>query len=225
MIILLMEVKIHHSWRQRLNSEFSKEYFQKLVAFIKSEYRSNTVYPSGPLIFRAFDECPLDKVKVVIVGQDPYHGNGQANGLSFSVGREVSIPPSLKNIFKELKNDIGKDVPSNGELDHWAKQGVLLLNATLTVRAGSAGSHQGYGWEEFTDSVIHALNDEKVHLVFILWGKYAQEKGNFIDREKHLVIESAHPSPYSAERGFFGSRPFSRTNEYLNKNGIEEISW
>lgn len=220
-----MEVKIEPSWKEALQDEFDKEYFEKLTAFVKHEYRSGTVYPPPGFIFRAFELTPFDKVKVVILGQDPYHGAGQANGLCFAVGQNMALPPSLQNIFKEIGEDIGPVVNKNGDLERWAKQGVLLLNATLTVRARTAGSHQNKGWEEFTDAVIRALSDKKENLVFILWGNYAKQKGAHVDRSKHCVIESAHPSPFAAHNGFFGSKPFSRANEYLERHGQEPIDW
>ncbi len=220
-----MEVKIEESWKKVLADEFEKEYFKNLTDFVRSEYSTHTTYPHPKNIFRAFTETPFDEVKVVILGQDPYHGPNQANGLCFSVNEGVRFPPSLQNIFKELKSDLGKEIPKEGNLDEWSKQGVLLLNATLTVRANTAGSHQHKGWEEFTDAAIRALNDKKENLVFILWGAYAQKKGAFIDTSKHLVLKSAHPSPLSAFNGFFGSRPFSKTNEFLKSKGIKEIEW
>lgn len=220
-----MNVRIEESWKQRLAEEFEKEYFVKLTEFVRAEYASKTIYPPAKLIFNAFDHCPFDDVKVVIIGQDPYHGPGQAHGLCFSVAEGVPNPPSLQNIFKEILSDIGKPLPPNGDLTRWANQGVLLLNATLTVQAHQAGSHQRKGWETFTDAVIHHLAEEREHLVFILWGAYAQKKGAFIDRDKHLVLASAHPSPLSAYNGFFGNRHFSRANEYLKAHGIAEIEW
>jgi len=220
-----MDVKIEPSWKARVSQEFEKQYFQNLVSFLKVERQNHTIYPPGNQIFNAFEWCVFDNVEVVIIGQDPYHGPGQANGLCFSVADHVALPPSLKNIFKEINRDLGKPVPKSGNLERWAKQGVLLLNATLTVRANTAGSHQKKGWEEFTDEVIRILSSEKEHLVFILWGAYAQKKGSVIDRSKHLVLESAHPSPFSAERGFFGNNHFSKTNEYLRKVGKHEIDW
>lgn len=220
-----VEVNIDPSWKIRLDEEFEKPYFQQLTAFVKSEYTSQTVFPPGKEIFRAFDKCSFEEVKVVIIGQDPYHGSGQANGLCFSVREGVRIPPSLMNIYKEIKNDLGKAPPASGELERWARQGVLLLNATLTVRAASPGSHQKKGWEIFTDAVIKKISDEKENVVFILWGAYAQKKGEVIDRGKHHVISSPHPSPFSADRGFFGSKPFSKTNAYLRSKGIKEIDW
>ncbi|MBO9701353.1 MAG: uracil-DNA glycosylase [Sporocytophaga sp.] len=220
-----MDVKIEPSWKARVSQEFEKPYFQNLVNFLKEERQNHTIYPPGNQIFNAFEWCIFDNVEVVIIGQDPYHGPGQANGLCFSVADHVALPPSLKNIFKEINRDLGKPIPKSGNLERWAKQGVLLLNATLTVRANTAGSHQKKGWEEFTDEVIRILSSEKEHLVFILWGAYAQKKGSVIDRSKHLVLESAHPSPFSAERGFFGNNHFSKTNEYLRKMGKKEIDW
>lgn len=218
-------VRIADSWRERLQHEFEKPYFQELTRFVKSEYQSQAVYPPGPEIFRAFDCCSYEELKVVILGQDPYHGAGQANGLCFSVREGVRMPPSLQNIFKEIHSDLGKPVPSNGSLERWAKQGVLLLNATLTVRASSPGSHQQKGWELFTDEVIKIISEEKENIVFILWGAYAQKKGEVIDKNKHMIIKSAHPSPFSAYNGFFGSKPFSKTNEYLRSKGLQEIDW
>lgn len=220
-----MNVRIEESWKQRLAEEFEKEYFVKLTEFVRAEYASKTIYPPAKLIFNAFEHCPFDDVKVVIIGQDPYHGPGQAHGLCFSVAEGVPNPPSLQNIFKEILSDIGKPLPPNGDLTRWANQGVLLLNATLTVQAHQAGSHQRKGWETFTDAVIRHLAEEREHLVFILWGAYAQKKGAFIDRDKHLVLASAHPSPLSAYNGFFGNRHFSRANEYLKAHGIAEIEW
>jgi len=205
--------------------EFEKEYFARLVDFVKEEYRTTTIYPPGGLIFNAFDLCPFENVKAVIIGQDPYHGKGQAHGLCFSVRDGVAFPPSLMNIFKEVESDMGYKPFPTGNLGRWARQGVLLLNATLTVRAHQAGSHQRKGWEEFTDSVIKILNNEKENLVFFLWGAYAQRKGASIDKSKHLVLESVHPSPLSAYNGFFGNRHFSRCNEYLISKGIQAIDW
>ena len=220
-----MEVKIEAAWKSKLNQEFEKEYFIKLTDFIKNEYRLQTIYPPGSLIFNAFNLCPFQKVKAVIIGQDPYHGPGQAHGLCFSVREGTDFPPSLKNIFKEIESDLGIKRPVNGNLERWASQGVLLLNATLTVKAHQAGSHQKRGWEQFTDSVISVLNNEKENIVFFLWGAYAQKKGESIDRSRHLVLESVHPSPLSASRGFFGNKHFSRCNEYLKAHGIEPINW
>ena len=223
-----MDVRIDQSWKSALEAEWDKPYFIQLTDFVREEYRHNpkTTFPPPAQIFAAFDSCPFDNVKVVTLGQDPYHGPGQANGLCFSVNRGVQAPPSLQNIFKEVQTDMGLPAPStDNDLSRWARQGVLLLNSTLTVEAHRPTSHQGHGWEQFTDDVIRTLNDSKEHLVFILWGSYAIKKGAFIDRNKHLVITSPHPSPLSAYRGFFGSRPFSRTNAYLVQNGIAPIDW
>lgn len=220
-----MDVKIEESWKKHIGAEFDKSYFVQLTNFVRKEYQTYTIYPPGKLIFNAFNLCPFDKVKVVIIGQDPYHEPGQAQGLCFSVNKGIPFPPSLVNIFKEIKNDLGKDMPQDGDLTRWTKQGVLLLNATLTVRAHQAGSHQNKGWEEFTDAAIKALNEEREHLVFILWGGYARRKGAIIDRSRHLVLESAHPSPLSAYHGFFGNKHFSRTNDYLTEHGETPIDW
>ena len=220
-----MEVKIAPSWKNKLVPEFEKPYFKQLIEFVKQEYKTQTVYPPGKEIFRSFDCSDFENVRVVIIGQDPYHGPGQANGLCFSVRDGVRMPPSLVNIFKEIKQDLGKPIPTSGDLERWAVQGVLLLNATLTVRAASPGSHQNKGWEIFTDAVIKKISDEKENVVFLLWGAYAQKKGEIIDRNKHLVLMSAHPSPFSADRGFFGNKHFSKANEYLKRKGIEEIEW
>lgn len=220
-----MNVRIEESWKQQLAAEFGKDYFLRLTEFVRGEYAKGAVYPPGRLIFNAFDLCPFNQVKVVIIGQDPYHGPGQAHGLCFSVNDGVAFPPSLVNIFKEIESDLGVPVPSTGNLTRWAEQGVLLLNATLTVRAHQAGSHQRQGWEEFTDAAIRALATRRDNLVFILWGAYAQKKGAFIDRTRHLVLSSAHPSPLSAWHGFFGNKHFSRTNEYLLAHGLEPIAW
>ena len=220
-----MNVQIEESWKKQLQTEFEKDYFIKLTDFVRNEYASTQIYPPGKLIFNAFNLCPFDKAKVVIIGQDPYHGPGQAHGLCFSVNDGVAFPPSLKNIFKEIQDDLGIPVPESGNLTRWANQGVLLLNATLTVRAHQAGSHQKKGWEEFTDAAIRALAEQREHLVFILWGAYAQKKGAFIDRNKHLVLASAHPSPLSAYNGFFGNKHFSRANEYLMAHGETPVSW
>ena len=220
-----MDVRIEDSWKRRLQPEFNKPYFEKLVAFVKQEYARYTVYPPGHLLFYAFDTCPFDKVKVVIIGQDPYHEPGQYYGLCFSVLDGVPFPPSLVNIFKEVQNDLGKPVPRSGRLARWSNQGVLLINSILTVRAHQAGSHQGKGWEEFTDAVIKRINDEKENVVFMLWGAYAQKKGAFIDRTRHCVLTAPHPSPLSADRGFFGCKHFSKANEYFRSKGLPEIDW
>lgn len=220
-----MDVRIDASWKTHLQSEFDKPYFKELTDFVRDEYARGTVYPAGRNIFNAFDLCPFDKVKVVIIGQDPYHEPGQAHGLCFSVQDGVPFPPSLRNIFKEISDDLGKPVPVSGDLTRWARQGVLLLNATLTVRAGQAGSHQGRGWEEFTDAVIRELNAKRNGLVFILWGGYAKKKGAMIDRSRHLVLSSAHPSPLSAYNGFFGNHHFSLANKWLQEHGETPIEW
>ncbi|MBR2261377.1 MAG: uracil-DNA glycosylase [Paludibacteraceae bacterium] len=220
-----MEVKIEPSWHEVLKDEFEKPYFSLLTSFVRKEYQTQTIYPPAKLIFNAFNICPFDKVKVVIIGQDPYHGYGQAHGLCFSVNDGVQFPPSLINIFKEIERDLGIPFPASGNLERWAKQGVFLLNATLTVRAGMAGSHQNKGWEEFTDSVIKELSDKREHLVFMLWGSYAQKKGSVIDTKKHLVLKAVHPSPLSAYRGFIGCGHFRQANDYLRQKGIEEIKW
>ena len=220
-----MEVNIEDSWKRRLQPEFDKPYFYNLTNFVKEEYSKHTIYPPGKFIFHAFNTCPFDKVKVVIIGQDPYHEPGQYYGLCFSVLDGVPFPPSLLNIFKEIENDLGKPMPESGRLERWADQGVLLINAILTVRAHQAGSHRGKGWEEFTDAVIKILNDEKENIVFMLWGSYAQRKGAFIDRNRHCVLTAAHPSPLSADRGFFGCKHFSKANEFLKANGEEPIDW
>ncbi|MBR9998387.1 MAG: uracil-DNA glycosylase [Cyclobacteriaceae bacterium] len=220
-----MDVRIETSWKVRLKDEFIKDYFINLTEFVRDEYKKFRVYPPGREIFRAFEYCPFESVKVVIIGQDPYHGPGQANGLCFSVRNGISFPPSLMNILTEIKQDLGVEMPGNGDLEHWAKQGVLLLNATLTVRANSPGSHQNKGWEIFTDAVIRKLSAEKQYLVFLLWGSYAQKKGEMIDPAKHLILKSPHPSPLSASRGFFGCCHFSKTNAYLRSKGMKEINW
>ena len=220
-----MDVKMEPSWKTRLAGEFEKDYFVKLTDFVRQEYRQATVYPSGPNIFNAFAHCPFDRVKVVIIGQDPYHEPGQAHGLCFSVQDGTPFPPSLQNIFKEITDDLGRPRPTSGDLTRWADQGVLLLNATLTVRAHRAGSHQGHGWETFTDTVIRCLNAEQQHLVYMLWGAYAQKKGASIDTSRNLVLTSPHPSPLSAHRGFFGNRHFSRANDYLVALGESPIDW
>lgn len=220
-----MNVQIEASWKKALQVEFEKDYFKKLSEQIRTEYLSVKVYPHPSLVFNAFTQCPFKNIKVVIIGQDPYHGAGQAHGLSFSVPDDVRVPPSLQNIYKEIHDDLGVTVPESGNLERWAAQGVLLLNATLTVRAGKAGSHQGLGWERFTDAVIKKISDEKKHVVFLLWGKYAQEKGGNIDTIKHLVLSAPHPSPFSAHTGFLGCRHFSKTNNYLKEHGLKEINW
>ena len=220
-----MDVKIALTWKEKLDGEFRKQYFIQLADFVRAEYQSGVVFPPGKEIFNAFDFCDFDRVKVVIIGQDPYHGPGQANGLCFSVREGMRMPPSLVNIFKEIQQDIGKPIPKSGDLARWAEQGVLLLNATLTVRASSPGSHQNKGWETFTDAVIRKLSEEKLNVVFLLWGAYAQKKGEIIDRGKHLALISAHPSPFSADRGFFGCKHFSKTNQYLRSKGLAEIEW
>jgi uracil-DNA glycosylase len=220
-----MDVKIEPSWKQVLQPEFDKDYFAKLTEFVRNEYKTRLTFPPATLIFNAFDQCPFDKVKVVIIGQDPYHGDGQAHGLCFSVNDGVAFPPSLLNIFKEIDRDLGKSMPTSGNLIRWAQQGVLLLNATLTVQAHMAGSHQNRGWEAFTDAAIRKLATEKEHLVFMLWGSYAQKKGDFIDSNRHLVLKSVHPSPLSAYRGFIGNNHFSLANKYLQENGQAEINW
>ena len=221
----IMNVRIDPTWKELLSEEWEKPYFEELVAFVREQYRTRTVYPPASSIFAAFDSCPVDRVKVVIIGQDPYHGPGQANGLCFSVADGVDIPPSLVNIFKEISSDTGARVPTSGNLSRWAEQGVLLLNATLTVEAHKAASHQGKGWEQFTDAVIDRLNRKCSGLVFLLWGSYAQRKGSLIDRSRHLVLTSAHPSPLSAYRGFFGNHHFTRANDYLLAHGKEAIQW
>ena len=220
-----MNVKIESSWLEALSSEWDAPYFRQLADFVHQEYRTNTVYPPAKQIFAAFDACPFHEVKVVIIGQDPYHGPGQANGLCFSVSPDVAIPRSLVNIFKEIQNDLGTPVPSNGDLSRWAQQGVLLLNATLTVRAHNAGSHQGKGWEQLTDAAIKKLSSDRNGLVFILWGAYAGKKAELIDSSRHLILTSVHPSPLSASRGFFGNHHFSSANEYLVKQGKTPIEW
>lgn len=220
-----MNVKIESSWKEKLQGEFDKPYFKTLTDFVRDEYSHYRIYPPGELIFNAFNLCPFDKVKVVLLGQDPYHEPGQAQGLCFSVNDGQTFPPSLVNIFKEIKDDIGTAIPQSGSLVRWAQQGVLLLNATLTVREHQAGSHQNKGWETFTDEVIKILNADKEHVVFMLWGNYAQRKGALIDRSRHLVLTSAHPSPLSAHRGFFGNHHFSLANSFLREHGMSEIVW
>ncbi|MCA6074856.1 uracil-DNA glycosylase [Fulvivirga sedimenti] len=220
-----MDVRIEPSWKEKLNGEFEKPYFLDLVKFVKEEYQQFTIYPPGPKIFNAFAQCPYDQVRIVILGQDPYHGAGQAHGLCFSVPDGIAKPPSLQNIFKEISNDIGIPVSESGNLERWADQGVLLLNATLTVRASSPGSHQNKGWEIFTDAVVRKLSEDKNGLVFLLWGAYAQRKGEIIDTNRHLVLKAAHPSPFAAHKGFFGCRHFSKSNEFLTKNGRSPVLW
>ncbi len=220
-----MDVKIDASWKKVLQDEFEKPYFAQLTNFVRDEYKTKKIFPPGNMIFSAFDHCPFDKVKVVIIGQDPYHNDGQAHGLCFSVNTGVDFPPSLINIFKEIERDLGKPTPTSGNLERWAEQGVLLLNATLTVQAHSAGSHQGRGWETFTDAVIRKVAEEKVHVVFMLWGNYAQQKGAVVDGQKHLVLRSVHPSPLSAYRGFIGCGHFSAANNYLIEKGLSPIHW
>lgn len=220
-----MNVRIEESWRRVLQPEFDKPYFELLTDYVRHEYQTSRCYPPAGLIFNAFDSCPFEKVRVVILGQDPYHEEGQAHGLCFSVNDGVDIPPSLQNIYKELHLDLGLPIPPSGNLQRWADQGVLLLNATLTVRAHQAGSHQGKGWEELTDAAIAALNRDREHLVFMLWGSYAQRKGQFIDRHKHLVLQTSHPSPLSVYRGFEGCGHFSKANKYLIQHGLQPINW
>ena len=220
-----MDVKIAADWKLLLQEEFDKPYFEELTRFVREEYANGTIYPAGKNIFRAFDKCPVDKLKVVIIGQDPYHGPGQANGLCFSVNDGVAFPPSLQNIFKEISSDIGTPTPQSGNLDRWAEQGVLLLNAVLTVRAHQAASHAGKGWEQFTDAVVRIINQRKEGLVYILWGSYAQRKGQIADPARNLILKSVHPSPLSVYRGFFGCKHFSQANEYLVSRGQEPIIW
>lgn len=221
-----MNVNIHQSWQPYLQAEFDKPYFKNLANFVKDEYTKNTCYPPGKEIFNAFEYCPFNEVKVVIIGQDPYHGKGQANGLCFSVHEGIPHPPSLINIFKELEEDTGKAYPKSGDLTQWANQGVLLLNATLTVRAHEAGSHQKQGWETFTDEVIKIISQEKENIVFLLWGGFAKNKAKLIDKKKHHILTTGHPSPLSANRGYwFGNKHFSKTNNYLQQIGLKEIKW
>ncbi len=220
-----MDVKIEESWKEQLKDEFEKDYFVKLTDFVRNEYRTKQIFPPAKYIFNAFDHTPFDKVKVVILGQDPYHNDGQAHGLSFSVPDGIQTPPSLVNIFKEINQDLGAPIPQSGNLTRWANQGVMLLNATLTVQAHTAGSHQKKGWEEFTDAAIHKLAEGRENIVFILWGAYAQKKAAFIDENKHLVLRSVHPSPLSAYNGFFGNNHFSTANKYLASKGITPIEW
>ena len=220
-----MQVRIDESWREVLQAEFDKPYFELLTDFVRHAYRTTQCFPPAGQIFRAFDLCPFDKVRVVIIGQDPYHDVNQAHGLCFSVQDGIPAPPSLVNIYKELNRDLGKPIPSSGNLTHWAEQGVLLLNATLTVEAHKAGSHQGKGWEELTDAAIQALNLKREKIVFMLWGSYAQRKGKYIDRRKHLVLQAVHPSPLSAYRGFIGCGHVSKANNYLQQHGQTPIAW
>jgi len=221
-----MEVNIHSSWKTQLEEEFNKPYFKDLTSFVKDEYSKHQCFPSGKQIFAAFDWCPFDNLKVVIIGQDPYHGVGQANGLCFSVNNGIAHPPSLINIFKEIESDLGMPYPTSGNLERWAKQGVLLLNATLTVRAHNAGSHQKKGWETFTDAVIQSISDKKENVVFLLWGGFAKQKTKLIDTSKHHVLTTGHPSPLSANRGYwFGNKSFSKTNSQLEQVGLEPIVW
>ena len=222
---IYMDVKIEQGWKEILKDEFEKPYFIKLTEFVKSEYKTQQVFPPGKEIFNAFNLCPFDKVKVVIIGQDPYHGPGQAHGLCFSVRDGVDFPPSLRNIFKEIASDVQIAIPKSGDLSRWAQQGVLLLNATLTVRAHQVGSHQKKGWEIFTDEAIKVVSEKKDNVVFLLWGAYAQKKGEIIDKSKHLVLESVHPSPLSAMRGFFGNHHFSQTNKFLESKGLSPVNW
>jgi len=222
---MLAQVKIDPTWKESLQAEFEKPYFQQLIQFVRAEYSTDTVFPAGRDIFRAFDLCPLPHTRVVIIGQDPYHGPGQAHGLCFSVPDGVRPPPSLQNIFKEIRADLGQAAPPSGNLERWARQGVLLLNSILTVRAAQAGSHQNRGWEVFTDEVIRVVAARRAHVVFLLWGAYAQRKGAMIDPACHRVLSSAHPSPFSAHAGFFGNRHFSQTNAYLRQHGLAEIVW
>lgn len=221
-----MNVEIHPSWKKELKPEFEKEYFNELVEFVKNEYTNHTCFPKGKDIFAAFEYSSFEDTKVVILGQDPYHGPGQAHGLCFSVNDGIQAPPSLVNIFREIKDDLGKEVPASGNLERWAKQGVLLLNATLTVRAHNAGSHQNKGWERFTDEVIRIISEKKENVVFLLWGGYAKKKARLIDASKHLILTSGHPSPLSANRGYwFGNKHFSKTNEYLKSKSKKPIDW
>ena len=221
----MADVRIAEDWKAILQEEFNKPYFEELISFVKEEYSRGTVYPAGRNIFRAFDRCPVDKLKVVIIGQDPYHGPGQANGLCFSVGEGVPFPPSLRNILQEVRDDVGTPIPLSGELERWAEQGVLLLNAVLTVRAHEAASHAGHGWEQFTDAVVRAIAERKEGIVYMLWGSYAQKKGSIADPSRNLILKAVHPSPLSAYRGFFGCKHFSAANAYLTSIGKEPIEW
>lgn len=221
----MADVRIAEDWKSVIGEEFSKPYFEELISFVKKEYATSQVFPTGRNIFRAFDKCPFDKVKVVIIGQDPYHGDGQANGLCFSVNEGVPFPPSLKNIFKEVHDDIGTPIPTSGDLDRWAEQGVLLLNSVLTVKAHNAASHAGHGWEIFTDAVVRAIAEHKEGIVYMLWGSYAQRKGAIANPERNLILHSVHPSPLSSYRGFFGCKHFSKANNYLKSIGKEPIAW
>lgn len=221
----MVDVRIAEDWKELLKEEFAKPYFEELTSFVRGEYGSGEVYPAGRNIFRAFDCCPVDKIKVVIIGQDPYHGPGQANGLCFSVGEGVPFPPSLRNILQEVHTDVGAPIPTSGELERWAEQGVLLLNAVLTVRAHEAASHAGRGWERFTDAVVKAIAERKQGVVYMLWGSYAQKKGSIADPSKNLILKTVHPSPLSAYRGFFGCKHFSAANDYLASIGKEPIRW
>lgn len=220
-----MDVRIAEDWKEILAPEFEKPYFEQLTGFVRAEYASRRIFPQGRNIFRAFDKCPFDRLKVVIIGQDPYHGEGQANGLCFSVNDGVQFPPSLQNIFQEVHDDVGAPIPESGNLDRWAEQGVLLLNAVLTVRAHEAASHAGRGWETFTDAVVRAIAERKSGIVYMLWGNYAQRKGAIADPSRNLILKAVHPSPLSAYRGFLGSHHFSQANEYLTKTGREPICW
>lgn len=221
----MADVRIAEDWKRVIGEEFSKPYFEELISFVKQEYATSQVFPAGRNIFRAFDKCPFDKVKVVIIGQDPYHGDGQANGLCFSVNEGVPFPPSLKNIFKEVHDDVGTPIPTSGELDRWAEQGVLLLNSVLTVKAHNAASHAGHGWEIFTDAVVRAIAERQEGVVYMLWGSYAQRKGAIANPERNLILHSVHPSPLSSYRGFFGCKHFSKANDYLKSIGKEPIVW
>ncbi len=220
-----MKDGINNSWKKVLHDEFDKPYFKELSNFVNEEYKNQVVFPPANKIFSAFNACPFEDVKVVIIGQDPYHGEGQANGMCFSVAKGLKIPPSLRNIYKELASDVKKEIPKHGDLSHWAAQGVLLLNATLTVRKSIPGSHQKKGWETFTDAVILRINEDKQNVIFLLWGAYAQNKGKIIDSSKHHILQSPHPSPFSAHRGFLGNKHFSKCNEFLKNYGMKGIDW